>query len=393
MIMRATSSWMTIAGVVLLWTTGCSGASGPRNDRAARGPVVPESDPVPDPPPPIDLCDGSSGETTCNGLMPATYHDHAAQIAELMSHPLSDVADPGWLKNPPLPQQYETSLVLGDRIDTEGQNYRLLADTIGCALGAGQYWYAGDDSIKPGVTSNTQGLNLTRLFEGEGLMKGTQTWTNKALEWEQARDVYTCLVTRLNAYGHFVRIWLGGNDMASKPGAAGLTYPGGPFSYEEALWLALPLPVKGTLPVPVKGALSVYEGVKFYAWPLKNLEQSCPSLTYDALKWRVCGTLWGTAASGGSLDYVNGCDVTVDPVDWDTCEKDGNCPCVRSTSGSWTCTIPGGGSYPVIETRLSPQDWPKIYQRPPHRAPTSPWCKAPPIDPLIKPTTPKPAGP
>jgi hypothetical protein len=333
-----------------------------------------------------------------------------------MNHRLSDVGNPDWLKYLPLPQQYEPSLVsgtygsgtyidgTGTYIDKEVQNYRLLADTIGCALGADQYWYAGDGSIGPigpGVPSDTAGLPLTRLFEGEGLMKPTQTWTNAALEWEQAKiDVHTCLVTRLNAFGRYVRIWLRGNDMATKPGAAGtgiqVTYPGGTASYEEALWLALPWPAaqgayleKCRQNADQAGATPA---VCFYAWPLKNLKQSCgdQTTTEAALKWRVCGQV------GKSLDYVNGCGVTVIPVNWDTCGKPGAeaCPCVKSAPGIWTCTLDGVVSYPVIETRLSPQDWPKIYEPPPHHWPTTrQWCQAPPTGPSISHTTPKPAGP
>ena len=415
MIMRATSSWMTIAGVVLLLTTGCSGASGFPNDRAARGPtgearIAPQGPTQPgmrtgDRDPPIDNEGTDDGTTTTNGLTPVTYQDHAAQITDLMSHPLIDVGNQNWLESLTLPPPDSGDFVHGNSLDPAVQNYRLLADTIGCALNANQYWYAGDGPIAPGIPSNVQGLNSSRLFKGEGLMKATQTWANAALAWRQAVEVHTCLVTRLNAYGHYVPIWLGGNNVATKQGAAGLGIQfnsASTYSYEEALWLALPSSATGTPQTEKTGggviASAVRPAVKpprtgsavqLYAWPLKGLEHSCGSHTIDAVNWRVCGKL----GVGAKPEQINECDVTVTMVkNWDTCEKaDGNvdpklCPCVRSARGSWTCTIAGGRSYPVLETRLRPQDWHLIYGG---HAPSSSVCSAPPISH----TTPKLTGP
>lgn len=401
MIMRVTSSWMTMTGVVLLLTTGCSGASGSLNDRAARSPtgggdLVPPPPPnegtngggPPPPPPPPEGTNGGGPGT--NGLTPETYHCNVEQLNTLMRHPLSSVSNPGWLKSLKFPQQYSSyGLVHDTTTDTAVQNHRLLADVIGCALGADQYWYAGDGSIGPGVPSDPQGLNQTRLFEGQGMMKATENWTNTGLDGDQAIDVHTCLVTRLNAYGHFVPLWLRGNNVADKQ----VYTVAGAYSYDEALWLAVPSSDPDTAPgacrtgktssdpsAPVTSLPVQPRGVTLYAWPRKDLEDSCGPQTAAAVKWRVCGTL-----AEGSPKQINGCGINVKTVDWGMCEQAGGagdptkCPCVRSPSGSWSCTIDGGKRYyPVIETFLSPQDWHKIYDD--HPAPKL-GCRAPPSSP------------
>lgn len=308
-------SVVMMAGAVTAASVGCGSPPSPAEPRSPDQPLLAPPPPTSPASPP----EGNGGTGTGNGLLPETYQANVAHINALMNDPLAKPAT-SWLRSLDLPG---AAYPAGIYTRAQEQNARLLGDMIGCAAGQDQKWSANGLFPTLGKPS----------FVGEGLLSTTAGWwTAGLLSTADARvDVHTCLVTRLNAYGRRVPIWLLGDHVA---GDARRKDDGSEYTFREAVWLAL----------PKDGQMDVY------ALPLDGLETHCGSKLDDAIKSRICGK-----ASAAGLQYVNACQVKVAPP---------NLSCTESQQrpAHWTCAV-DGKEHAAIETRLKQSDWRKLYNQ------------------------------
>ncbi len=240
-----------------------------------------------------------SGSTGTNGLPPPEYHPNESAIDLALDVPLFD---PG------------TPVVLNDGDPSPLNPSVLAAFSLG---GAHALQYVLKCGLPEGFSANFLGKSY-----GAGVLSTTANWATGALDFGTKADLFACMAVHLNASGDEVPIRLVGASVANRPPSG--PYADSKFTFQEALWRALP----GT----AGASPTTYD-----VWPLPDLYGNCgKKLTSDSLKIRVCGRV---------DEY---CGLAVHDNIMTACKKGIN---------GWTC-----GGLPVIKSLLRTDDVPKLYR-------------------------------
>jgi hypothetical protein len=158
-------------------------------------------------------------------------------------------------------------------------------------------------------------------YTGQSILTTTTAWKTTALNLDQTRDLFTCMLAHLNARGVEVPINLSGPNVTNSAGADPA------FSWEEALWA-----VKIDM-APVDAPV-----FSFYVWPLDDL-LDCSGYV-SGLQDRVCGTFQGE------------CGLTI--------RTDRDTACTETETG-WLCDDTTGHALPAIKTRLKSKGASELY--------------------------------